>query len=208
MNNLEGKRFGRLIVVSRTDDQISKNGKHRVRWLCKCDCGSTVKVISDSLLQGSTKSCGCFRKESSSKRNSTHHDSESRLYNVWCAVKSRCYNPNSTFYEYYGGRGISICDEWRNSYEAFKQWALENGYVSGAGLSIDRIDFNGNYEPSNCRWVDRFIQAGNRRSCRIYTYNNETHNIADWAKETGIPYKRLHSRLYFGWDIERALTTT
>lgn len=119
-------------------------------------------------------------------------------------MKRRCDNKNVKAYADYGGRGIRVCDDWSNSYVAFMEWALSNGYKET--LSIDRIDNNGNYEPSNCRWVDMTTQANNRRSNVIYTYNGETHNIAEWADITGITYKTLHYRLSHGWDIGRALT--
>lgn len=120
-------------------------------------------------------------------------------------MKNRCYKPNTTYYEYYGGRGISICDEWRTSYEAFRDWAVSSGYMDG--LTIDRIDVDGNYEPSNCRWVTGVAQANNRRSNRNYTYNGGTHDLTEWAKLRNINPKTLFSRIYAGWDFERAITT-
>lgn len=203
--DLSGKRYGRLTVVSRVDDHITPSGRHHLKWKCICDCGNEIVTRGDALKDGRTQSCGCVRSEVAHKRASTHGESKSKLYGVWSAMKSRCYNPNSPHYDDYGGRGITVCLEWREYYEKFKYWAVNNGYSEG--LTIDRIDVNGGYCPENCRWVGSVAQANNRRSNRIYTYNNETHNIMEWSQIYHIPYKTLHNRLYSGWDIERALTT-
>lgn len=208
--DLTGQKFGRLTVLCRGDDYIKPSGKRDPRWRCVCECGNIVEVIGYNLKRGKSTSCGCYRNECSSVRNSTHGDGRegkkrASLYNVWCAMRARCANPKSTYYKDYGGRGISVCEEWKCDYVAFKAWAVSNGYSEG--LTIDRIDVDGNYCPENCRWVDRVAQANNRRSNRLYTYNGETHNIGQWAKLYDIPYSKLHSRLYSGWDMERALFT-
>ena len=147
-------------------------------------------------------SCGCLTKEARRARK-THGDSESRLYAIWSAMKSRCENPHSKYYDRYGGRGIIVCKEWNQSYEAFKSWSLQNGYSEK--LSIDRIDNDGNYDPTNCRWVTGVAQANNRSSNRTYTYNGETHNLTQWAKLLGINPKTVFTRIYSGWSFERAL---
>lgn len=138
-----------------------------------------------------------------SAKQATHKQSNTRLYGIWCAMKRRCNNKNTIAYADYGGRGIQVCDEWLNNYVAFMEWALSNGYSEI--LSIDRIDNDGNYEPSNCRWVDSVAQVANRRSNVVYTYNSESHIISEWASIFGIPYKTLHYRLSHGWDIADAL---
>ena len=131
---------------------------------------------------------------------------EHRLHPVWRNMKGRCYNPKHCKYPIYGGRGITVCDEWRNSFQAFLDWAIANGYQEG--LSIDRIDVNGNYEPSNCRFATREEQARNKRNNRYLTYNGETRTIPDWADVVQIPYMVLYSRIqYHGWSAERALHT-
>lgn len=133
-----------------------------------------------------------------------HNGKGTRLYRIWKIMKTRCYNKNFHKYRRYGGRGITVCEEWKNSFIEFRKWALDNGYAED--LTIDRIDNNGNYEPSNCRWVSIKTQANNRSSCHYITYQGETHTIAEWANIKGLKFNTLISRLnIYHWDIERAL---
>lgn len=155
--DLTGKKFGRLTVVKRADND--KNGSPR--WQCKCDCGKFVSVYGSSLRSGETQSCGCLNREISSKKNKTHGLSKTKLYSVWTDMKDRCFNPRNHAYMYYGQRGISVCPEWKNDFMAFFTWAINAGYADG--LSIDRIDVDGNYEPNNCRWATWVIQNNNKR---------------------------------------------
>lgn len=127
-----------------------------------------------------------------------------RLYQTWKNMRQRCNNPNRSDYKRYGGRGITICDEW-NDYNTFRDWALSNGYSDN--LSIDRIDVNGNYEPSNCRWVDGIIQANNVRNNRIITFENSTYTMAEFARKIGISYPSLQHRLDRGWSIDKIAQT-
>ena len=160
--DLTGQRYGRLTVLSKSS--TAKDGG--TIWLCKCDCGNEITVKSGNLRSGHTLSCGCFMKDRTSETQSTHRQSHKRLYNVWTSMKARCYNPNSKFYKHYGGRGIIICEEWRTDYQAFHDWAMQNGYNPDAPLgkcTIDRIDVDGPYAPWNCRWVDMKVQRHNRR---------------------------------------------
>lgn len=157
-----GQRFGKLTILDRAEDYVAKNGKKHVRWRCVCDCGKETVVDTCQLVSGKTKSCGCLR-----RGNIKHGGRYDRLYKVYSNMKNRCYNKNSNDYKYYGARGISICDEWLNDYKAFKKWAESSGYdaTSKHGeCTIDRIDVNGNYEPSNCRWTDMATQCKNRRN--------------------------------------------
>ena len=131
---------------------------------------------------------------------------EHKLRPVWRGMKARCYNPKSPKYKHYGERGITVCEEWRNSYQVFFEWAMANGYAEG--LTLDRIDVNGNYEPSNCRWVTKAVQNRNRRNNRLLTYNGVTKSICEWSKITGRSHTVLYNRVaYHKWDAESALTT-
>ena len=164
-----GERFGRLTVLSRADDYIANNGKHHVRWNCICDCGKTTVVDVVQLVGCKTKSCGCLKEETLSNGNLKHGGRYDRLYKVYYNMKNRCCNSNAGDYKYYGGRGISICNEWLNSYTAFKNWAYSNGYDENADkgkCTLDRIDVDGNYEPTNCRFVDMATQSRNRRNVK------------------------------------------
>ena len=157
IKDLTGQKFGRLTVI--------KHIKHKF-WLCKCECGNEIKVISDNFKAGRTKSCGCYRKENSEMLLYKHGKKHSRLYNVWCGIKRRCFNINCQEYKYYGLRGITICEEWKNDFEQFYNWAMLNGYNEYAKFgecTIDRIDVNGNYEPRNCRWITLKEQSKNKR---------------------------------------------
>lgn len=160
--DLTGKRFGRLKVI----EKIGYDKNYRVLWRCKCECGNETITRSENLNSGNTKSCGCLQRDETISASTTHGGYYERLYNVWRAMKSRCNNPNSNRYQYYGARGITVCDEWANSYATFREWALANGYDENAPrgvCTIDRIDVDGNYEPSNCRWVDNRTNARNKQ---------------------------------------------
>lgn len=155
-NDLTGLRFGRLTVVERAGRYVPPSGKQtHITWLCKCDCGNFATVTAGQLRCGGTQSCGCLHRERFTTK--THGESRTPLYNVWRAMKERCNSPNSISYKWYGGKGVKICDEWNNSYESFRDWAVANGYTEG--LSIDRIDSNLGYLPENCRWLTRAENA-------------------------------------------------
>ena len=203
--DLTGKRFGRLVITGRAPDYIQENGRKRVQWKCLCDCGKEFVTNADALKAGKTSSCGCLKHEFMINKFATHHETDSKLYGVWCAIKRRCYNKNSTYYEEYGGRGITMCDGWRDHYEAFRDWAHASGYTDK--LTIDRIDNDEGYSPENCRCVDCVAQANNRRSNINITYNGETHTLTEWADIVGVNPKTMFSRYYAGWSIERMLTT-
>lgn len=206
--DLTGIRFGRLTVISRAEND--KNGKPM--WNCVCDCG-TEKVLSTSSLQTGTKSCGCYRREWAStikvKHGGCRRGKRDRLYSVWNMIKQRCLDPNCKSYKNYGGRGITICDEWSNDYETFRTWSLQNGYDPEAKnheCTIDRIDNDKGYSPDNCRWVEMKVQARNTRANRIIEYNGEEKTLAEWGEETGILPITIHHRLKSGWTLEEAMT--
>ncbi len=200
--DLTGCRFGRLVVVERAENR----GKN-VCWHCRCDCG-TNKIISTHVLRsGLSNSCGCLQREIASvygHANATHGMTNTRIYQIWAALKARCFCPSNHRYADYGGRGITVCPEWAESFETFRDWALANGYSDD--LTIDRKDNDGPYSPENCRWSSVKTQSNNRRSNVVLSYNGRTLTLAEWSEETGISYGTLHRRIQKGWSIERALT--
>lgn len=198
--DLTGKRFGRLLVIAK-DGHKGKS----VAWLCKCDCGEDVVVRGNDLRRGVTQSCGCLHSEVLAERNTRHGLRGTRLYNIWGLMVQRCYNQETSCYDAYGGRGIDIYPEWRDSFQAFYEWSMSNGYKEN--LTIDRIDNDKGYSPDNCRWVTRKVQANNTRRNHYITYNGETHTLTEWAETLGFNPDTLGSRIYRGWGLDKALTT-
>lgn len=188
MEDLTGKKFNRLTVIS-----FATKRKNRNYWFCKCECGKEKEVESSDLKRGRVKSCGCLQKE-------RYYESitNTRLYNIWRGMKSRCLNPNRKQYIYYGGRGIKVCDEWRENSKKFYEWALKNGY--NEELTLDRIDHNGDYSPENCRWVSQDIQANNKRK-KIYYFDGHVYYAEDLAEilETSVNVvKRKYRSIAYG----------
>lgn len=187
--NLIKQKFNRLTVIN--------YGNKKGYWLCECDCGSIKEIREDHLRSGATKSCGCLSREVFSKigkkqalvlkeKNKTQKGlSHTKLYREWYGIKSRCYNENHFKYKWYGARGIKVCDEWKNNFINFYNWAINNGFddnKSWKECTIERIDNDGNYEPSNCKWISLSTQGKNTRRNVYITYKGETHNINEWSE--------------------------
>lgn len=204
IEDLTGRKFGRLTVLERTEN---KGGQ--TMWLCECECGTQKIVRASHLKTGAIQSCGCLMREMLCKRNTTHGGRKTRLYGIWHGMKDRCYDPSHNRYEHYGLRGIVVCDEWLHSFEAFRDWAIANGYDEAAPRgtqTIERINLDGNYCPDNCRWATAEEQANNKSNNHFLTYNGRTQTTAQWAKEVGLKRTTLEYRVKHGWSVERALT--
>lgn len=193
--DLTGKRFGKLVVIKRADNR----GKHTM-WHCICDCGNYTITGASELKSGTTKSCGCLKYES---RNCIHGLAKTRLHSIWSKMKDRCLRENVPAYKWYGGRGISICQEWIDDFMNFYNWAMANGYSDD--LSIDRIDVNGNYEPDNCRWIPLKEQALNTRNTKFLTYKGQTKTVSEWCEITGIKKTTLLNRIRLGFTAEECI---
>jgi len=193
-----GQIFGRLTIIGE-DEQ-----KGYIRYfLCRCDCGSEKEIALTKLRQGHTQSCGCFMRQRAKECNFKHGLIHTRLYNIWSKMKDRCLNPTSKHFKWYGKRGIVICNKWFD-FLTFYTWALTNGYKDN--LTIERIDNNGNYEPSNCTWIKASEQQKNRNCCNKIIYRGKTQNITAWAKEFGLARNTLYNRLKGGMPINEAFT--
>lgn len=195
--NLIGERFGHWVVIARSENSAYGSA----RWKCSCDCGTTRVIGAQPLKSGKSKSCGCHKND----YNRKHGGKGTKLYEVWRSMRYRCENPNNQAYPMYGARGIRVCAEWKD-FASFREWALSNGYENG--LSIDRIDVNGNYEPSNCRWTDCKTQMNNRRNTPHFEYGGKSMTISEWSQALGIPRSTILNRLKRGWSFDKAINTT
>lgn len=202
--DITGNRYGRLTVISRNE-----RPGHIVYWNCICDCGNTHIAAGAQLKNGHIRSCGCLHNELSAERAKNlftkHNGHGTRLYSIWCSMRTRCNNPNTKNYKDYGGRGIKVCSEW-NDFVKFRDWAMSNGYNND--LTLDRINVNGNYEPDNCRWATLDEQSNNKRTTKYITINGETHSLKEWSNISGICYSILTDRVKSGWDSNKLLTPT
>lgn len=192
VHDLTGKKFGLLTVIG-----LAETDTRKTYWVCKCDCGNMKTVRSDSLLCGAIKSCGCIKRkqdEVNLTKNHRHKMSGTRIYSEWQGMKGRCYNKGNARYADWGGRGIEVCEQWRNSFESFYTWAMANGYQDN--LTIDRIDNNGNYCPENCRWVGQQEQCRNRRSNINITIGNSTRTLMEWCEIFQVDYKNVNARYH------------
>lgn len=198
-----GQSHDRLTVLGKSD-------KGRSWWRCKCECGRELELPAWRYL--AYKSCGCMEKENKAHLADhvrTHGMTDTRLYSVWCGMKDRCFNPNTEHFDRYGGRGISVCAEWRNSFETFRDWAYANGYkdcLTGKDQSIDRIDVNKDYCPDNCRWVNQTRQMRNTEKAVLIEYNGEDIPLMDFCEMHGIKYHHfVYRRLQNGMGADQIL---
>lgn len=192
VHDLTGQKFGLLTVIG-----LAETDTRKTYWVCKCDCGNMKTVRSDSLLCGAIKSCGCIKRkqdEVNLTKNHRHKMSGTRIYSEWQGMKGRCYNKGNARYADWGGRGIEVCEQWRNSFESFYTWAMANGYQDH--LTIDRIDNNGNYCPENCRWVGQQEQCRNRRSNINLTIGNSTRTLMEWCEIFQVDYTNVNARYH------------
>lgn len=193
--NISCQKFGKLTALYR----LHNTKGHKTYWLCVCECGNLKEARYDMLQNGHTKSCNCLYKKS----NAVHGMYNTRIYNTWKNMKSRCYYNKNINYHNYGGRGIIVCDEWKNNFQAFYDWAISNGYNDN--LEIDRMDINGNYEPNNCRWITHKEQQQNKQNTIKYTINGETHCLKEWCNICEVNYQTVRDRLRRKWSIMQAL---
>lgn len=205
--DLTGQRFGRLTVLERAVRGSTPGKKHRTYWLCECDCGNVSVVLAEGLKSGNTTSCGCYHREVVSKTIMTHKRIEDNVYLKWSAMKARCFNKNTEHYSDYGGRGITVCDRWRDSFDLFYEDVSKLPHFGEDGYSLNRIDNDGNYEPGNVEWADSVVQNNNKRNNRLVTFNDKTQTVAKWSRETGIPYNVIYKRAKLGWSLDEILTT-
>lgn len=195
--DITNKRYGKLTAIKRVDDYVSPKGQKREKWLFKCDCGKTIIRIKNLVVRGECNSCGCEKSNRMIEYNKTskikHGLHKTRLYRIWSGIKTRCFNENNEAYHLYGGRGISVCNEWRFDFKTFYEWSINNGY--GDTLTIDRINFDSDYEPSNCRWVDMKTQSRNKRTNLLFELNGETRCLSEWAELYGFDAKLERYRI-------------
>ena len=201
LKDITNQKFGKLTVIKRGEN----TPKGLATWICQCDCGNIVNVRGSDLRKGHTKSCGCASRNFFAKVIFKHGFCGTRLHKIWWNIQDRCYNPKVPNYYLYGGRGVKMCQEWLDDFLDFRNWAMANGYDDT--LTIDRIDVNGNYEPSNCRWITYKAQNRNKRTNRIIKYDNKEMCLSDWAKELNVDRKTLSDRLKKGWSIQKAFST-
>lgn len=202
--DLTGQKFGKLLVIKRAEDYISPSGNRTPCWLCVCDCGNQKIVASASLKKG-TQSCGCIQRERAKQTHTKHGKRETRLYRIWQGIVTRCTNSNHHTFKNYGGRGITVCDEWLKDFQVFYTWAMANGYTDE--LSIDRVDNDRGYYPDNCKWVGTVSQNNNKRSNHYISYNEKTLTLAQWSKVLDIPYSKLVNRINkLNWSPEKAFS--
>lgn len=197
-----GMRSGRLLVIGEKKADPQNKSYHKIA-ICKCDCGRIVEVRATHIATKRVKSCGCLRIEKNTIRLTKHGLYGTRLYRIWSGIKRRCFDKNDPGYARYGKRGITMCDEWKNDFMSFYNWAIANGYKDN--LTIDRINNNGNYELENCRWANKKTQSRNTRKNKLLFYNNKVYCLTEWAEILHIHPETIRSRLNRGLTVKEAL---
>lgn len=207
--DLSGQKYGMLKVLKRGEDYIAERCKqHKTRWICQCDCGKEVLIDAGKLRSGHTTSCGHnSSRATAGERFRTHGMSKTPVYLEYRAMRNRCLNPKDKFYSDYGGRGISICQRWLESFENFYADVKTLAHFGDKGYSLNRINNDGPYILTNVEYAEFKKQANNKRNNRLLTLNGEVHTLAEWSRITGINPGTLSSRIDdSGWSVERALT--
>ena len=203
------QKYGNLTAIK----YLYTNNRRKAVWLCACKCGNKIEVESDKLVTGNTKSCNCLHKAATKQNIKRAIESQTKyktkeekdIMHKFLQMKNRCYNPRSRAYINYGARGIKICEKWLKNPFSFFEWSINHEYKKG--LTIDRIDVNGNYEPSNCRWITNLQQQNNKRNNHYLEYNGEKHTIAEWSRITQIPASTISDRIRRNFTIEKILNT-
>ncbi|MBE6146928.1 MAG: hypothetical protein E7168_01180 [Firmicutes bacterium] len=194
-----GNKIGKITIIDYLGTIKKEKGNNHKFWLGKCECGQEVHLKANEIVKKKRKCCRYC-----SSPGKTHGMTNTRIFNIWQSMIGRCTNPNNQDYYNYGARNIKVCEEWKNSFEKFYDWAIKNGYSSN--LTLDRIDNNNNYCPNNCRWATTLEQANNKRNNIIIEYNGTKDTLSNWARKTGINSRCLQYRYYHNWDIEKMLT--
>lgn len=200
-----GDKFGKLTIMKELPTRKRPPRTYDRMFLCSCDCGNQFVTAMSGLRRGTTRSCGCLIKERGKIKNNNDEYPDKRLKHIWYGMLTRCKGRNEKDFRNYASRNIKVCDEWASNFEAFKNWALTNGYSST--LTIDRIDGSKGYSPDNCRWATVKQQMNNVRYNVILKKGNESHTIAEWSEIIGVNAQSLYERKYRGWDDERTLNT-
>ena len=198
VKDLTDRRFGLLVIL-----RYAESRHRRAYWLCRCDCGREILASGGNLRAGDKKSCGCYTRQLIAAGVRTHGLSYNYIYTAWKHMCQRCQNPNESSFHNYGGRGIVVCERWRHSFVSF---AKDMGPRPSSKHTLERIDNDGNYKPTNCRWATHLEQHRNTRANRIIEHNGEVHCLAEWAEITGLSHHCIRWRLLNGWSVADALT--
>lgn len=204
IENLIGNTYGRLTVIAYAGHFYNSAGNRQAFWFAECSCDKSILVKANDLKTGKVKSCGCLRSDLGKVKTLTHGLTKHRLYSIYCSMLKRCYNPKATNFERYGGRGILVCKEWRNSFIDFYKWSITSGYKDT--LQLDRINNEGPYSPENCRWVTIKEQARNKRNTKYIFFNGETLCISEWSDRLGIPKSTIHNRILAGKELSEVFS--